>query len=612
MNKSAILHIPMSQYAYGLDESHVVIRLRAEKGDITKCQLFYGDRSCRKTPVDFTQVELNVVASDSLFDYFEVVLENPYKRLCYYFELTDGVDSILYYGDQFCKAPVDDRSEYFQLPFNHRGDIVNPPEWVKSAIIYNIFPDSFASEKEYISGKPTAKLFPAELDQKGRIYYKDAGVKSLEALYPIDEALDNLQDDAGIITHGKLGGCIRGITENVEYIASLGLNAIYINPLFAASEYHKYDLIDYYHIDPCFGTNEDFKEMVETFHDHGIRVIIDGVFNHCGWRFFAFEDVVKNGENSPYVDWFYGLHFPIHRPDNYEEYPPYECFGYERLMPKLNTLNPKVREYFCEVGRYWVREFGIDGWRLDVASEVDDRFWREFYCGVKEENPEAVLIGEVWETANHWLDGKIFDSAMNYDFRKHCRRFFAEETIDAAGFDARVTDMRMRYRKQTMFAQLNVLDSHDVSRFLSLCGGDKHKYRLAIVFQMTFPGMPSIFYGDELGVQGILEEEYRQPMPWENAENSCVKAFFQKLIALRKNEEALTLGEYHTLLAKEGSYLYAFERVLSDTRIRVMLNMGEDTKLPAHLLEGEVLCAEGLDNGVLQTHGFAIYKKKGL
>ena len=546
MNKSAILHIPMSQYAYGMDESHVVIRLRTAKDDLRKCTLYYGDRACRKTPVIFTKVEMKIIAQAPLYDYYEVILENPYKRLCYYFELDDGTEKILYYGDCFCDAPVDDRSEYYQLPFNHRADIVNPPKWAQDAVIYNIFPDSFATGKEKVSGQASQKQWE------------------------------------GQTVCGKLGGTIRGITENVSYIKKLGLNAIYINPVFAAGEYHKYDLIDYFHIDPCFGTNEDFKELVETFHANGIKVIIDGVFNHCGWKFFAFEDVVQKGQQSAYKDWFYGLQFPVIRPDNGEDYPNYECFGYERLMPKLNTANLQVQEYFCKVGRYWVEEFHTDGWRLDVASEVNDGFWRKFHEEVKAVNPEAILIGEVWESANHWLDGTIFDSAMNYDFRKHCKRFFAEGSVDAAEFDGRVTDMRMRYRKQTVYAQLNILDSHDVSRFLSVCGEDRKKYKLAIIFQMCFPGIPSVFYGDELGVTGIREEEYRQPMPWGRQDE--LYAFFEQAIRMRKQQKALTQGDYHTLNAVAGSRFYGFERTYEKQRVMIFLNM-EEAKMTCSIPE---------------------------
>ena len=543
MNKSAILHIPMSQYAYGMDESHVVIRLRTAKDDLRKCTLYYGDRACRKTPVIFTKVEMKIIAQAPLYDYYEVILENPYKRLCYYFELDDGTEKILYYGDCFCDAPVDDRSEYYQLPFNHRADIVNPPKWAQDAVIYNIFPDSFATGKEKVSGQASQKQWE------------------------------------GQTVCGKLGGTIRGITENVSYIKKLGLNAIYINPVFAAGEYHKYDLIDYFHIDPCFGTNEDFKELVETFHANGIKVIIDGVFNHCGWRFFAFEDVVQKGQQSAYKDWFYGLQFPVIRPDNGEDYPNYECFGYERLMPKLNTANLQVQEYFCKVGRYWVEEFHTDGWRLDVASEV-------------------------WESANHWLDGTIFDSAMNYDFRKHCKRFFAEGSVDAAEFDGRVTDMRMRYRKQTVYAQLNILDSHDVSRFLSVCGEDRKKYKLAIIFQMCFPGIPSVFYGDELGVTGIREEEYRQPMPWGRQDE--LYAFFEQAIRMRKQQKALTQGDYHTLNAVAGSRFYGFERTYEKQRVMIFLNM-EEAKMTCSIPENaEILMQEGWKDNILDPYGYVV------
>lgn len=573
MNKSAVLHIPMSQYAYGTDESHVTIRLRTGRNDIKKCTLYFGDRSCRQTPVIFTQTEMYIEAQSELFDYYQADLENPYKRLCYYFELDDGMERIFYYGDQFSDKTVDDRSEYFQLPFNHRADIVAPPTWAKDAVIYNIFPDSFATQKEYISLEETKK------------------------------------DYKGITTRGKLGGTIRGITENVVYLKELGVNAIYINPIFAAGEYHKYDLLDYFHIDPCFGTNEDFKKLVEVFHENGIRVIIDGVFNHCGWKFFAFEDVVKNGKNSKYKDWFYGLKFPVIRPDNPEDYPNYECFGYERLMPKLNLANPETIEYFCKVGRYWLEEFHIDGWRLDVASEVNDGFWRKFYTEIKSVNQDAILIGEVWESANHWLDGTIFDSTMNYDFRRHCRRFFGEQSIDAFEFDSRVTDMRMRYRSQTVFAQLNLLDSHDVSRFLSLCENDKRRYKLAVLFQMTFPGMPSVFYGDEAGITGIAEEEYRQPMPWKKQDE--LFSFFQKMIAIRKKEEALRSGKYRTLQADKGSRLYVYERYLKESCIRVIMNMEEQEKtLSKEWLIGEILFCEGMDKEKLEAKGYAIIRVK--
>ena len=580
MNKSAILHIPMSQYAYGTDEEHVTIRLRTAKDDIRRCRLYFGDRACRLTPVIFTEAEMHVVASSELFDYYEVKLSHPYKRLCYYFCLESEREKIYYYGDFFS------RSEYYQLPFNHRADIVRPPEWAKDSVIYNIFPDSFATDTTYISGKKTEKIFD------------------------------------GNVVRGKLGGCINGITKNVDYLKNFGVNAIYINPIFAAGEYHKYDLLDYFHIDPCFGCNDDFKKLVDTFHANGIRVIIDGVFNHCGWHFPAFEDVVQKGEQSDKKDWFYGLHFPVVRPENLEEYPNYECFGYERMMPKLNTANPEVADFICKVGRYWVEKFHIDGWRLDVASEINDALWRRFYQEIKEVNPEAILIGEVWETANHWLDGTIFDSTMNYDFRKHCKRFFGEESISSEAFDGRVTDMRMRYREQTVFAQLNLLDSHDVSRFFSLCNGNERQYRLALIFQMTFPGMPSIFYGDELGLEGIQEADYRQPMPWNKVkaykenESDSLYVFMRNLIYLRRSENVLRRGEFRTVYTQKNGGLYIYERYSTQERIRVIINRNQESVgIGAFLIksgngQSEILAEHGRIGCKLEGYGYILVKEK--
>ena len=398
--------------------------------------------------------------------------------------------------------------------------------------------------------------------------------------------------------------------ENLDYIQELGATCIYMNPIFAAGEYHKYDLLDYHHIDPCFGTDEDFRQLVNDCHARGMRVIIDGVFNHVGWNFFAFDDVVRNGENSKYKNWFYHLQFPVERPEDPETYPTYECFGYERMMPKTNTCNPEVQEYFCEVGRYWVREFDIDGWRLDVASEINDGFWRAFRQAVKEEKPECILIGEVWETAQHWLNGDIFDSTMNYDFRKHCRRFFAEQSIDAAEFDARVTNMRMRYKLPVLYAQLNLLDSHDVSRFYSLCEKDLARMQLAVLFQMTFTGIPSVFYGDERGIYGLQEAEYRHEMTWSQ-EPPALADFYKKAMHLRTEHPALCRGSYHTIKAEKKNGLYGYERTDGKEKITVFLN-NQSAAADIPPINGKMLWQQGYEekNNSLAPMGFAVFTQE--
>jgi len=568
MKPEAVLHIPMSEYCCGLDEKHIVYRLRCAKDDLKHVTLFYADTACRVDPILFTAAPMEKILWDANHDYWQVIVDSPYNRVYYYFQLDDGERTTLYYSGLFTDRLAQDRSEYFKLPFNHRGDIARVPEWIKDAVVYNIFPDSFASGKCRIAGTSQPRQFRGET------------------------------------LRGRLGGTLEGVTQNMDYLKALGINCVYLNPIFAAGEYHKYDLLDYYHVDPCFGGDAAFRAMVEALHAANIRVIIDGVFNHCGWRFFAFADVLRNQEKSRYQDWFYDLTFPVRCPETAEEIPGYACFAYERMMPKLNTANPEVQKYFCDIGAYWVREYHIDGWRLDVASEVNDGFWRAFRQAVKRENPEALLIGEVWESANHWLQGDMFDSTMNYDFRKHCRAFFAEKRIDAAEFSGRVTDMLMRYRLQMLPAQLNLLDSHDVSRFLSLCEGDTVSLRLATLFMMCFVGMPTVFYGDELGIQGTREEEYRSPMPWEAGDLSLL-AFFKKAIAMRHALAPLREGNFRVLSAEAGSRVFCFRRSTERESVTAAINAG-DTPAALPFSAEKLYWAEGLKDGLLSPGGFAV------
>lgn len=246
------------------------------------------------------------------------------------------------------------------------------------------------------------------------------------------------------------------------------------------------------------------------------------------------------------------------RPEREDEAPSYSSFAYERKMPKLNSSNPEVRGYFMKVCAHWIREYGVDGWRLDVANEVDRVFWRTFKQTGRGIDPESVMIGEIWESAESWLRGDMFDSTMNYDFRKNCRDFFGMEKINAVEFNARVTQMNYRYPTGIVQGQLNLLDSHDVSRFFSYCQNDIRRLRLAEVFLFTAPGVPCVFYGDELGMSGDCESTLRGPMPWENPP-SDERDFFKALISLRRNSDALLYGTY-TVLDMDENGLYVFER----------------------------------------------------
>lgn len=557
MNPVTIFHRPMSEYAFALDDTHYIFRLRTGKGEAVSVRFYYADRAVMTPKLQFAPLPMEKFRTDRYFDWYEIRLETRFERIAYYFELQNGVETLFYYGDCYEMAGTPTRADYFQLPFNHRADRFAAPAWTRDAVVYNIFPDSFAAGKRLApNGAPPCR-----------------------------------------------GGTVRGVTENLDYIASLGFNCIYLNPIFAARSYHRYDTLDYYRIDPHMGAEDDLRDLVRRAHALGIRVILDGVFNHVSSDHPFFRDVLEKGRASRYYSCFYALPETPRLPAA-GELPGYTCFSYVADMPKTNTADPFLRQYFCDVGAYWVRKFDVDGWRLDVANELDDGFLRAFRASVKAAKSDALIVGEVWENAAHYLGGDMLDSAMNYDFRRYCRRFFAEQTVDAEIFDTNVSTLLLRYNENALFAQLNLLDSHDVSRFLSLCGGKTERMELAVLLQMTFPGMPCVFYGDEKGLCGESEPEYRRPMAWDAS--SPLEEVYRRMIALRKTHPALRYGSFHTELACGGVYRYS--RVWNGTKITVAMNLGaEPVKAEKR---GTLLLKKGENRDIIGAWEYEVWEEQ--
>ena len=547
----------MSEYAFALDDTHYIFRLRTGKGEAESVWFYYADRAVMTPKLQFAPLPMEKFRTDRYFDWYEIRLETRFERIAYYFELQNGVETLFYYGDCYEMAGTPTRADYFQLPFNHRADRFAAPAWTRDAVVYNIFPDSFAAGKRLApNGAPPCR-----------------------------------------------GGTVRGVTENLDYIASLGFNCIYLNPIFAARSYHRYDTLDYYRIDPHMGAEDDLRDLVRRAHALGIRVILDGVFNHVSSDHPFFRDVLEKGRASRYYSCFYALPETPRLPAA-GELPGYTCFSYVADMPKTNTADPFLRQYFCDVGAYWVRKFDVDGWRLDVANELDDGFLRAFRASVKAAKSDALIVGEVWENAAHYLGGDMLDSAMNYDFRRYCRRFFAEQTVDAETFDTNVSTLLLRYNENALFAQLNLLDSHDVSRFLSLCGGKTERMELAVLLQMTFPGMPCVFYGDEKGLCGESEPEYRRPMAWDAS--SPLEEVYRRMIALRKTHPALRDGSFHTELACGGVYRYS--RVWNGTKITVAMNLGaEPVKTQKR---GTLLLKKGENRDIIGAWEYEVWEEQ--
>ncbi|MBI5714591.1 MAG: glycoside hydrolase family 13 protein [Chloroflexi bacterium] len=397
------------------------------------------------------------------------------------------------------------------------------PNWVQDSIFYQIFPDRFAN------GDPSHNP-------------------------------PNVQDwGSPPELRGFMGGDLEGVIQKLDYLLDLGINAIYFNPIFDAASNHRYDTRDYFKIDPKLGDLETFQRLLKRAHTAGIRVILDGVFNHCGRGFFAFHDLVENEDASPYRNWFHVKDFPL-RPFGDDD-ANYSAWWDIKSLPKFNTRESQVRKYLLDVAKYWIDQ-GADGWRLDVPSEIDDDdFWAEFRSVVKSANPYAYTLGEIWEVNPRWVGEKTFDALMNYPFRKAALDFFATDSISATHFGDAVEHLLTVYPSPNLYAQFNPLGSHDTERILTLCSDDFSRLKLALLFQFTYVGAPSIYYADEIGMTGGKDPECRKAFNWNEKEwNTELRDYVKLLTTLRKNHIALRRGDFKRLHAHAHENIYAFLR----------------------------------------------------
>ena len=432
---------------------------------------------------------------------------------------------------------------------------IHTPDWVKHAVFYQIFPDRFARSDKLVK--------PGNLEPW----------------------------DSPPTIEGYKGGDLLGVAERLDYIQSLGVTAIYFTPIFQSAANHRYHTHDYYQVDPLLGGNAAFQTLLDACHRRGLKVVLDGVFNHASRGFFQFNDILENGPHSPWLDWFTVEGWPLSaydgsRPANYVAW-----IG-NRALPKLNTENPQVREFIMQVAEHWIR-LGIDGWRLDVPFEIrTPGFWAEFRRRVKAINPEAYIVGEIWHESGEWLQGDQFDAVMNYLFTESAiafaagprvlpgevagRSYHPTPALTGIGYANKIDWLLNLYPWEIQLAQLNLLDSHDTARLVSIAGGDLASVRLATLLQMTFPGAPSIYYGDEIGLPGTnFDPDTRRAMPWDHPErwDAELLAYHKQLIAMRHAHPALRTGAYHRLYADEASY--AFARVGAGEALLVAVNVAD-------------------------------------
>jgi len=422
---------------------------------------------------------------------------------------------------------------------------IDVPSWVQDAVFYQIFPDRFAKSPRLA---------------------KPSGIEPWATPPSV---------------HGYKGGDLLGVVERLDHLEALGVTALYLNPVFRSASNHRYHTHDYHHVDPMLGGDAALRSLLDAAHERGMRVVLDGVFNHASRGFLQFNDILENGAHSAYLDWFRVRDLPLNAYGGGEL--NYDAWWNLPALPKLNTATPAVREFLWQVGERWLA-FGADGWRLDVPNEIDDdAFWREFRRRCRAVKDDCYLVGEIWGDAGRWLAGDQFDAVMNYPLTRAIFGYVggagegrgladAElarsglrhiRPLDAAGFADAVLALLRRHPREAVHAQLNLLGSHDTPRARTVLLEDDAALRLAYLLLFSLPGAPCIYYGDELGLTGGHDPGCRNTVPWDDQDawDAELLAFLGRLSALRAERACLRRGELGVLAAEDEVLVFAREHL---------------------------------------------------
>ena len=546
--------------------------------------------------------------------------------LQYAFLITDGWERL---SVGRTRAEARPWSQAVRLPFE-------TPGWAKRAVWYQIFPERFRNGTA--ANDPPRTVPWTHAWSKPYKFSHDA---------PAGQRFEERGGFYRFIYDRRYGGDLQGIQEALPYLRSLGITAIYLNPIFIAESLHKYDATDFRHIDDFFGIKDSLKniqgetddpatwqwsesdklflDFLKEAHRLGFKVIIDGVFNHTGRDFWAFRDILKNGKDSPYAGWF-----------EIKSWEPFHFEAWDRpdgALPKLKHdealgLAEPVREHLFAVTRRWMDpdgdgdpSDGIDGWRLDVASDVNAHFWRPWRKLVKSINPDAYIVAELWEESREWLTGDTFDAVMHYPFVRSCQRFFInrKKRTTPTQFVAELQNTLAWYQPQVNYVLQNLFDSHDTDRVASMFMNPDLEYdeanriqdngpnynpekptpdcykrlKTMVTMQMMYIGAPMVYYGDEVGMYGADDPNCRKPMYWpelmpyddrEERIEPEVYEHYRRMIAIRNTYPALQLGTFEPLLADDSTGILAFARTLGAETIVVVLNNGDrpyDLEVPS-------------------------------
>lgn len=615
MTPMYVHHEPKSRFAYLFDQDTVHLRLEAAKGTIESVRVRFGD-PFHWGPSDTTSDTWEWKRDDGdvatmrheydteMLDHFFLAATPPTKRMRYAFVLNDRY----LYGShglidlEVVPGALDDHHHYFNFPFLNEEDRFSAPRWVQDQIWYSIFPERFRN------GDPTN-------DPAGTLAWGDTKTYS---------------------NHQTFGGDLKGILQGLDHLAAMGFTGLYLTPIFPSDSNHKYDVNDYFDIDPAFGDLATFDRLVTAAHQKGLKVMLDAVFNHCGVRHPFFQDVLRQGKQSPYYEGFYVIDrnrpiLPDHdhvdgvidrqairRLHKDKSELNYRTFAFTPAMPKIRTMFPLWRDHLLEVARYWITEHQIDGWRLDVSDEVPHAFWRLFRQTVKDVDPDAYIVGENWTNAMPWLAGDQYDGVMNYELLFAIWGYFADPakraTVDATAFTHQINRVLTTYPKHVLQSMYNLIDSHDTTRILTICGENDQRVLLPYLFLFSFPGAPSVFYGGEIGLSGEHDPDNRRCMPWDDTTwNQTIQHHIRRLIELRKTHQAFRSVDlkWHRDVMTSDVLVYQKDDILfvlsrKEEPVRAMLPASWTNRPLQDLYHGQPLAPT--DHVALDAFGFSILK----
>lgn len=586
-NFSSVEHRAFDNYCCALDRDTLRVSVATGK-DVAKVTLVWGDPfSCGILGGDgrWTGESVEMVGAKELRErlWWSADVKPPFKRCRYYFKIIFSGDGEEYFfcedgfhrADDFARLPF--ALSAFTFPWMNEADICETPDWAARTVWYQIFPARFRRAKNS----------------------------------PRDDRLSPWAPPGRQVTNEeRYGGNLAGVEEALDYLRDLGVTGIYLTPVNESMSQHKYDTTDYLRVDDEFGDNAAMKSLVQKAHSLGMRVMLDGVFNHCGWNFFAWQDVLKNRRESKYKDWFVINDF------DFEDIPrrnalsgKYFSFAFVDTMPKLNTSNPEVRDYFCAVCETWLREYDIDALRLDVANELSHKFCKELRERLRAIKKDFYIVGEIWHDAMPWLRGDEFDSVMNYPLQNALLDFALDESACAARLERDINRCLVAYPAQNERVLLNQMDSHDTMRLATKTKSEDTATQLLLLL-FALPGSVCVFYGTEILLEGGYDPDCRRCMPWKEIERGDYGAridFMKSLIRLRRAHSALRALD--TSFQRDNSpgarRLVQIHKTSDDKKekIFIALNFGKsDARLK--ICGAKILLARKFSDGVISPGGF--------